>query len=198
MKKTVKRLVAMVLAAVLVFALAGCTPEKKAERAVNSFLSEIKKVNIENALSYVDKAEETKGDWLNENTELFIEELFSRLDYEIITSEIVDENTINVTVKLTNVDMKPVIKEFVAEAMKYALSNIGADPEPTEDEVNAKMIEILKTCLNKEGLEMVTMDATIEVVLVEGAWKISIDGSLMNAMLGGLSYAAWDLSKSFS
>lgn len=198
MKKTVKRLVAMVLAAVLVFALAGCTPEKKAERAVNSFLSEIKKVNIEKALNYVDKAEETKGDWLNENTELFIEELFSRLDYEIITSEIVDENTINVTVKLTNVDMKPVIKEFVAEAMKYALSNIGADPEPTEDEVNAKMIEILKTCLNKEGLEMVTMDATIEVVLVEGVWKISIDGSLMNAMLGGLSDAAADFSKSFS
>ena len=198
MKKTVKRLVAMVLAAVLVFALAGCTPEKKAERAVNSFLSEIKMVNIEKALSYVDKAEETKGDWLNENTELFIEELFSRLDYEITTSEAADENTVNVNVKLTNVNMIPVMKEFAAEAMKYALSNIAADPAPTDEEVTAKMIEILSNCLNKEDLEMVTLEATIKVVLVEGEWKVSIDGSLVNAMFGGLSDAAAELSNMFS
>ena len=121
MKKTVKRVMALVLAAVLVFALAGCTPEKKAERAVNAFLSEIKKVNIEKALGYVENAEETKGDLLNETTELFMEELFSRLDYEITTTEIKDENTVNVTVKITNVDMVPVMKEFAAEAMRYVL-----------------------------------------------------------------------------
>ena len=196
MKKTVKRLAALVFAAVLVFALAGCTPEKKAEKAVSTFLNGLKVLNIEESLACVEATEDVENSFFGENMKMYAEPLLGRMEYVITGSEKVDKNTVNVNLSITNVDMSPVLNEFLASALEYAFSTMSADPAPTEEEIQAKLTEILLETLDKEGRAMVTNDVTVTVKNIDGDWKVTMDGTFVNAILGGFEEAAKNMQNS--
>ena len=142
--KRIKTITAIILTLILTLSLTGCGEIKKAETAVNGMFTAFKSLNFEEAQKYVNVDEITKaGEEANENSMLIMETVFDNLSYEIISSEKVDNETVIVKTKVTATDMKPVLGEFLAKALEYAFSNAFANPQPTEEETNKKMEEIL-------------------------------------------------------
>ena len=201
--KYTKKLICLLLVFTCIFSLTGCGEIKKAETSVNGLLTAFKNADIESAQKYInlDDLKEADGeeDSITSDTEFLIQNMFKQLDYKIISSEKKDDSTVVVTTEITNTDMKPVMGEFFANALQYAFSNAFAEPQPTEEETNKKMEELLITSLTKEDLATVTNTVDITVVKAEDkSWKIKSDDAFLDALLGGLYKATKELENSFN
>ena len=198
--KRIKTITAIILTLILTLSLTGCGEIKKAETAVNGMFTAFKNLDFEEAQKYVNVDEITKaGEEANENSMLIMETVFDNLSYEIISSEKVDNETVIVKTKVTATDMKPVLGEFLAKALEYAFSNAFANPQPTEEETNKKMEEILVECASKPDLATVTNEVDIKVIKTESKdWKIEADDAVVNALLGGLADAAKEMENAFN
>lgn len=198
--KRIKTITAIILTLILTLSLTGCGEIKKAETAVNGMFTAFKSLNFEEAQKYVNVDEITKaGEEANENSMLIMETVFDNLSYEIISSEKVDNETVIVKTKVTATDMKPVLGEFLAKALEYAFSNAFANPQPTKEETNKKMEEILVECASKPDLATVTNEVDIKVIKTESKdWKIEADDAVVNALLGGLADAAKEMENAFN
>jgi len=201
--KFTKKLICLLLVFTCIFSLTGCGEIKKAETSVNGLLTAFKNADIESAQKYInlDDLKEADGeeDSITSDTEFLIQNMFKQLDYKIISSEKKDDSTVVVTTEITNTDMKPVMGEFFANALQYAFSNAFAEPQPTEEETNKKMEELLITSLTKEDLATVTNTVDITVVKAEDkSWKIKSYDAFLDALLGGLYKATKELENSFN
>ena len=198
--KRFKSITAIILTLILILSLTGCGEIKKAETAVNGMFTAFKSLNFEEAQKYVNVDEITKaGEEANENSMLIMETVFDNLSYEIISSEKVDSETVIVKTKVTATDMKPVLGEFLTKALEYDFSNAFANPQPTEEETNKKMEEILVECASKPDLATVTNEVDIKVIKTESKdWKIEADDAVVNALLGGLADAAKEMENAFN
>lgn len=198
--KKFKSITAIILTLILTLSLTGCGEIKKAETAVNGMFTAFKNLDFEEAQKYVNVDEITKaGEEANENSMLIMETVFDNLSYEIISSEKVDSETVIVKTKVTATDMKTVLGEFLSKALEYAFSNAFADPQPTEEETNKKMEEILVECASKPDLATVTNEVDIKVIKTESKdWKIEADDAVVNALLGGLADAAKEMENAFN
>ena len=198
--KKLKSIIAVVLTFVLVFSLTGCGEIKKAETAVNGMFSAFKNLDFEEAQKYVNVEDITNGENSNENSEIVMKTIFGNLGYEIISSEKVDDSTVVVKTKITATDMKPVMGEFFTQAMQYAFSTaFSSSQQPSEEEQNKKMEEILVECASKPDLATVTNEVDIKVAKTDSKeWKIEADDTFTNAILGGLMDAAKDLENAFN
>ena len=201
MKRLCKRLVAAALATLMLLSLCGCgSITDKAEASVSGMFDAFKALDFEKARDYVDVDSMKLSEYdTNEDAdyERFMSTLFDRLDYKIVSSEELDDETVNVVVEITAVDMKAVLKDYVAEALKYAFSNTLEDPQPTEEETQKKMEDLFIASATKEGLDTVTSVVTIKVVNDDGNWKIVSDDPLVDALFGGLISAIEEISESF-
>lgn len=121
--------------------------------------------------------------------------MFKQLDYKILSSEKKDDSTVIVSTEITNTDMKPVMSEYFKNALQYAFSIAFADPQPTEEETNKKMEELLIESATKTGLATVTNTVDITVVKNDdNSWEIqSDDDAFLNALLGGMYDAVNEL-----
>ena len=198
--KRIKTITAIILTLILTLSLTGCGEIKKAETAVNGMFTAFKSLNFEEAQKYVNVDEITKaGEEANENSMLIMETVFDNLSYEIISSEKVDSETVIVKTKVTATDIKPVFGAFSTKALEYAFSNAFANPQPTEEETNKKMEEILVECASKPDLATVTNEVDIKVIKTESKdWKIEADDAVVNALLGGLADAAKEMETAFN
>lgn len=198
--KRIKSIIATILALVLLLSLTGCGEIKKAETTVNGMFTAFKNTDIEAAAKYVDvdeiNASEDGSDSIS--IELVMKTIFNKLDYKIISSEKVDDNTVKVKTEITVTDMKPVLGEFFTNAMQYAFSTAFSNPQPTEEETNKKMEEMFIESASKEDLATVTNEVDITVVKTENnEWKVKSDDTFADALLGGLITAGEELSKAF-
>ena len=202
MKKSVKSILALLLVAAMALSLTGCGEIKKAESTVNETFAALKSLDLEKASAYLnvdellDSVEEKNNDLTLEDRVL-MEALFGKLEYEIVSSEKIDKNTVVVKTKITAVDMNSVLGEFIAKALQYAFANAFADPQPTEEETNKKMEEIFIECASKEDLATVTNEVDIKVVKADKGWKIETSEDFTDAVFGGLEKAADEISKVF-
>lgn len=197
--KKIKSIIAVVLTLVLVFSLTGCGEIKKAETSVNGMFTAFKNLDFEEAQKYVNVDDITNGENSNDNAEAVMNAIFGNLNYEIVLSEKVDDSTVIVKTSITATDMKPVMGEFFTQAMQYAFSTAFSDTQPSEEEQNKKMEEILVECASKPDLATVTNEVDIKVVKNENKeWKIEADDTFVNAVLGGLMDAAKSLENAFT
>ena len=201
MKKICKRLVALVLATLMLVSLCSCgSATKKAEATVSGMFDAFKALDFEKAQNYIDVDKMKLSDVEeNETTdyERFMKTLFDRLDYEIVSSEEIDAETVNVVVKITAVDMKVVLADYMTTALQYAFANAFADPQPSEEETNKKMEELFIASATKEDLTTVTNEVTVKVANEGGKWKVVSDDDFVDAMFGGLVAATKAISESF-
>lgn len=201
MKQLVKIITTLVLCLAMVLSLSACGEVKQAETAVNNMFASFKSLDFEEAEKYTDlenmKISKFEGEQgAKSNYEMYMKALFDRLDYQIVSSEKIDANTVNVVTKITAVDMKPVFSDFVSTAMEYAISNAFADPQPTEEETDKKMQELFLASATKPNLATVTNEVTIKVVKQGEDWKIAPDDTFVDAVFGGLVGAAEEMTKS--
>jgi hypothetical protein len=224
-RKTMKKTLISIAAAVLtIFAFASCakdsvTNEQNAENknAENNFFESIikkdaveeaedtvkktfkalKKYELEEAQKYINVDEIASKADTNENSTLFMKTAFGSLEYEIKSSEKIDENNVIVNTSITAIDMKPVMAEFFSKAMQYAFSFAFSEVQPTEEERDQKMEEILVECITKPDIANTTNEVPVKVTKIDGEWKIETSQTLTNGVLGGLIDATNELNNSF-
>lgn len=197
MRKVLKITLSLFLVMSMMFSLAGCGEIKKAEKVVNETFTALKARDYDKAQNYIDVDNIMENDSEEDiEAEVFMNNIFEKLEYEIISSEKVDGNTVNVKTKITAIDMKPVLREYIAAAFQYVFSTAFSNPQPTEEETNKKMEEILVECISKPDLATVTNEVIIKVVKEDKNWKIASDDTVADALLGGMISAAEELNNS--
>lgn len=199
--RKIKSLLAIVLMFALMFTLVGCGEIKKAEATVNGMFAAFKNADLDAASKYVNvdeiNASKDKTDGIS--TELVMKTIFNKLDYKILSSEKIDDNTVKVKTEITVTDMKPVLGDFFTKAMQYAFSTAFSDPQPTEEETNKKAEEMFIESASKADLATVTNEVDIKVVKnKDGEWKVETDDTFANALLGGLLDAAKEFGSAFN
>lgn len=196
----IKSLIASVLMFVVMFTLTGCGETEKAEATVSGMFVAFKNIDFDAASKYVNVDEiNTSEETDSISTELVMKTIFNKLDYKILSSEKIDDNTVNVKTEITATDMKPVLGDFFTKAMQYAFSTAFSDPQPTEDETNKKAEEMFIESASKDNLATVTNEVDIKVVKnKDGEWKVETDDTFINALLGGLLDAAEALGNSLN
>ena len=124
-----------------------------------------------------------------EDTAALAQAMTRHLSWQVISAqEDPGAGTASVTVSLTNLDMAPVVGQFLQEAFSDALSSaLQADgQQPTEEEMIQQYLQTLTDLLNQEGLDTRTTTVEVPLTLVDGQWKITPDEAVVDALLGGL------------
>ena len=199
--KKIKLLVIIALVFIMMLSFTGCGEIKKAETVINNTFTALKSLDFETASDYINvdeimNSEDEENDALSLDDNVFMENLFGKLEYEIVSSEKIDKNTVVAKTKITAVDMKPVLGEFLGKSLQYALANVFSNPQPSDEEMNQMMEEMFVECVSKEDLAMVTTEVDIKVIKVDKKWKIESADELSDALLGGLTKATEEISNS--
>lgn len=180
-----------------VLCLTSCGEVKKAENTVNDMFTALKSSNIDDAFNYIDTDEQNNMGSNEELGKSLIKAISGNLNYTIISSEKNDSSNVIVKAEITSTDMKPVISDYVSSAMQYAFSYAFSDTQPSEEEQQEKMTELLIECASKPDLATVTNTVDIKVIKTdENKWKISADDALVNAIMGGFEDATDSIDSS--
>ena len=160
--------------------LSGCG-SKTPERLVQSELELIKKLdekNILNFVSYEDIVRNNSRDTdIGEETIKAVKLFFQNFDYELLSSS-VSGDTARVTVEITNLDTKALSHDLC-----LALIAQSVDPEPLS--MNT-YFGIMYEILENNTYELITTEATFELVHFETGWSIQNTKMLEDALVSGL------------
>lgn len=170
-----KKLIALVLCfALCSVALISCSksPADEASAALSEVLDALKAGDMDKIvdLGVADAdTEEAK----------MIMAMFKKLEHKVTEATEVDENTVEVKVSITTVDMMKVFEEYIAQGM----AKMAEDPEWEDDGA------LLETIV--DGIEeTVTNSATVTMIKEDGKWITAEENTeLANALLGGLGDA---------
>lgn len=203
MKRIIKITALSLTVFILLLALTGCGEVQKAEKTVAGMFEAYKRLDFETAKKYVDisKMELTDDkEGIAGNTEMLMKNLFNKLNYKIISSEKIDNETVIVKTEITAIDMKPVMEEYMSNSIKFALTNAftTAGQKLSDAEVDKKMEEIFVQSVNKPNLATVTNTVDIKVVKSDKKWKVVTDDTFTNALFGGLLTVVKDMGNSFN
>ena len=195
-----KKVFALILVSCMLLSFTGCGEVKNAEKAVNGMFTAFKNADLDEAQKYVNVDDITNAEnKSDENTAIILKAIFEKLDYEIISSEKIDDSTVSVKTKITAIDMAPVMTEYLSKVFEYAIANAFAEPQLTDDEYTQKIEEFLIECLSKPDLATVTNEVDIKVVKTENnEWKIETDANFLNALMGGLPDISDGLNEEFN
>ncbi len=197
--KKIAKILASVVALVLVASLCvGCFgPEAAAKATVDKVFTTLKSTNTEKVKEFLGFAEGGVNADM-EGVEMFTDELlellFKNLDYEIVETEVIDNDNVNVTVKVTNTDMGPVFTDFISEVTSYAFSHVDEISNMGDEEMMDLTIELLTKCLEKEDLATTTEEIVMHVYREDGVWDIDPAQDVIDAILGGFVEASQSLN----
>ncbi len=201
MKRVIKILAAVLAAQVLVMGLSACGSAKTPEGAVEGLFDALKDQDMIEAAKYVDleSIEDLISDKSKvEDAQTFLKEIGKKLDYEIISSEEVDENTAKVKTKVTSIDMTEVMKNYITKGMQYSLSSVFGSGVATDEENQEYMEELFMECLTDENVGTVTNEVDVTVLKQEdGSWKVNADSTFNDAVLGGIGNTAESILSEF-
>lgn len=198
MKKMAK-ILASVVALVLVASLCvGCFgPEAAAKATVDKVFTTLKSTDTEKVKEFLGLDEGGANATMG-GAEMFTDELlaliFENLEYEIIETEVIDDDNVNVTVKVTNTDMGPVFKDFVSEVTSYAIAHLDEISDMTDEETMNLTIELLTKCLEKDDLATKTEEIVMHVYREDGVWDIDPAQDVIDAILGGFIEASQSMN----
>lgn len=205
MKKLLKTVTAAVLALAVALSLAACgakqDPVREATAAVENTLQALKTLDFEALAACTGDAGFLDGDLgigeLPGDGMAFMQNLLGRMDYDVLGAQQEGEDTVFVNTKITAVDMKPVLSQFLTRAMEYAFAHMMDDPAPTDEQMEAEMMKILNEEMARPDLATVENEVLIEVNRSETGWIVKGTDTLANAALGGLQSAIDELSAVF-
>lgn len=189
MKNKARTLITLLLAVSVLFSLTACGEVQKAENTVNGMLSAFKNMDFETVKMYMNTEDIDDNDTSNEalDTEYISTPLAENFEYRIISSEKTDDSNVIVKTEITTIDMKPVMSDFLVNAIQYSFAMAFSDSQPSEEEQNQKMAEMFSESVENAEAGTVTNEVDIKVAKNEdNEWKIQAEDDLLNALLGGL------------
>jgi len=95
-----------------------------------------------------------------------------------------DGNAAIVKAKISNKDFEKIMIKYMQEVV--ALSISSNDAEITDEELENKLLQYLKEQFDSQENEILTNEVNINLVKVDGKWKIIIDDNLRNGLFPGM------------
>ncbi len=204
MKRALKIITATAMSLMLIFAFAGCgsDPAKEASASLDTTLKALQGADAE-ALSELDSGSGSLEDSLEaiggeENMNKLLGALFGHMTYEITDSEAVDDEHVNVKVKLTNVDMSAAVTDWYTDLVEWAMSG---DVPSDQNAILTKTVDLLTASVDEqnEAGKTKTEEVTVKLVKEEDGWDLDESDSagstaLFNALSGGFMNAVGSIS----
>lgn len=169
-----KRILALLLAAALVFGLAACNSGPKPEDTVKKFFDAMKAYDFETMQSCVDgefDPEEMVSTEEDDPTGLFdyLKGNAANITYKTGTPEITD-NTAKVPVSVEYTDASAVISQTFADYFTALFGMLFSDA--SEEEVNQLLTDALQKAIAENETGTATKELTLDMVLVGEEWKL--------------------------
>ena len=193
MKKALKSLLVAMLAVTVMLAFTACGEEEAAEKAVNSTMEALQEATLDEDSDAAKTLKKEIGSLnmpgLDEDP--FVKALFGNMKYEITDTEKKDSDTVEVTMKVTNVDMKNAANKWVAQAKKDVTNTNSELYKAAVSGSTTKMYQVLFDSLfdqiDKNKSKTVTEEITVEVKKNDdGDWQMEPTSSDINKMCGNI------------
>jgi len=97
----------------------------------------------------------------------------------------VDGDDATVTVRITSIDLAPIVKELMGELLGDAFSSLFGE-QMTEEEMEEKALKFFEEKLAEKDIAMTTNDVELDMTLTEKGWKIDADASILGSFAGSL------------
>jgi hypothetical protein len=187
MKKTLIYITTIFIA----FSLSACNLfGPSPDEVATDFLTSVQKGEWEKASEYV-KNKDTKKT-LEELTSSkddetkYMQDLFEKMSFTVGKAKEEDKRaTVESTIK--TVDMKLILGTIIQEVMQEALAQAFSGEETDDEAIEKEMTNKLVAGVNEPSAKKVTNKVKINLVKVDGDWKVDVDQELLNALTGGLS-----------
>ncbi len=190
----IKRPLLLILLCVSVlFGITGCNTAKdvvnRAEDIVENVMVAFKICDFKSTTEFIDmdKYEDTYS--LFSDNQMYLTKFFDDLEYDIVSSKQIDDNTVNVTAKITAIDMLPVLRRLLSETVQFMSTAAEDDSFITESKATERMEKILNNIANEDDLETITEEVVIKVVKNGSKWIIVPDEEFINVVSGGFREA---------
>ncbi len=169
-----KKILCVILAVVMMVSFTACGKES-AEKAADNALKAVKTLNIKGMEKYFGEVsvDDMDLDDISAEELKIAKKFFSKMSWEILGS-VEDEYVATVTVRLTTVDLAPIVKEIAGELMGDALSSLFGD-KMSEEEMEQKTLKIFEEKLSEKNVQMATNDVELDMTLTEDGWKIEME-----------------------
>ncbi|PFP29308.1 hypothetical protein COJ96_11645 [Bacillus sp. AFS073361] len=187
MKKTLIFITTIIVA----FSLSACNLfGPSPDEVTTEFLTSVQKGEWEKASKYVNNTDTKKT--LKELTSSKDEEakfmlgLFKKMSFTDGKVKEADKKaTVESTIK--TVDMKIILGTIIEEVMQEALAQAFSGEEADDEAIEKEMTNKLVAGVNEPSAKKVTNKVKINLVKVDGDWKVDVDQELLNALTGGLT-----------
>ncbi|MEH7128739.1 hypothetical protein V7103_11080 [Neobacillus drentensis] len=187
MKKTFIFMTTIIIA----FSLTACNLfGPSPDEVATDFLTSVQKGDWEKASKYVNNKDSKKT--LKELTSSkdeetkFIQDIFKKMSFTVGKVNEADKKaTVESTIK--TVDTKIILGTIIQEAMQEALAQAFSGEETDDAAVEKEMTNKLIAGVNEPSAKKVTNKVKINLVKVNGDWKVDVDQELLNALTGGLT-----------
>lgn len=178
---------------------------EKPEKVVSNALEALKKQDQEKMKEYFTYEElmnfsnEEKKE-IEESDDSFDSEqikklIFAKLEYKILSStEKGDKATVEI--EITNIDMKVVMQQYLAEAFQIAMSNaFDEDSAISDEEIDKKLEQIFIDKMSKNDQTTKTTTVEIQLEKKDNKWQIQLDEKIQDAITGGMLTAFQDIEE---
>lgn len=195
-----KRIVALLLAVFMIFALVGCGAEQKPDVVVSKFCDALKKFDFETMRSCVVNSDDDPVDFGEEEPPekvlAILKENAGKVTYTIGESTVTEE-TGTVVVDFSYPDVSDAVTaamgEYFMQAFGMAFS--GADEETMEALLEQILVEKLQTTPTATAQVSIRFDC----VKTEDGWKIkTLDDEVVNILLGNMVAAFESIGNDFA
>lgn len=181
-----KRIMAILLAAVMLFSLAACGAKRESAQSVaENAIKAVQKFDDEQMQKYwgTSSVSTDSSEISNLDAEC-IKAMFSNLTYEVVSSK-ESETTAVVNVKFTNIDLAKAFSDAFSAAIAKAMQNAFGGADYDESTI---MSEEMINAIKSGNYDKVTKEASINLVLKDDAWVIDTEcnGVVFNAMLADI------------
>lgn len=135
---------------------------------------------------------ESGSNMTKEQGKAFFKDIFSHLTYKIGAAEAKDDKTVNVKVKVSNVNFSTVMSTWITNVFNIALTNA----DKSEAEVMSLMFADFTNQVNAavEKGDMAEKEIEIKMVNKDGSWIMDPSDEAMDGLLGGFINASKSLS----
>ncbi len=180
MKSILKKFVPFILIFALALSFTACDDNNKPEVAVTNLIAALKEMDMEKAQQYISTSSLTTVTVDNlADGDMVIEAAFSNLSVDIIDVQ-KNGNTAVVKAKMSTIDLEAIMGECTQIVMREMMTGVI-----TDEQIDARLDEVFKETLAKEGNPVFTQEVNINTIKVEGSWKVVSDDNFQNAISGG-------------
>ncbi len=177
---------------VLILAAAGTgvyyfMARQQPEKAVKTFLSNMKKMNFEGMSAQLQSSDLSAlddADIRNDSYTAFFRDINQKMTYKISKNKFnIQNGTANITVHIKYIDGSDIYKETITEFLRQIVSTAFSGAELSEEETQAKLAGILQEKAGTLEDKFAETDITYPLVKTNDGWKImSLDNETVKIM----------------